>query len=62
MNVQDYTLDIIFVVIIVAAAVSFFWNPLTTDMRYLQTLAGGIVGFFIGFKDIPVARLIKKSK
>ena len=48
------TKDIILVLIVLAGIVSFFYNPLTADMKYLQILMGGIVGFFIGIKEIPL--------
>jgi hypothetical protein len=58
------TKDIILVLIVLAGIVSFFYNPLNADMKYLQILMGGIVGFYIGIKEIPLQKsfgaLLKK--
>jgi len=48
------TKDIILVLIVLAGVISFFYNPIGTDMKYLQILMGGIVGFYIGVKEIPL--------
>jgi len=60
------TKDIILVLIVLAGIVSFFYNPLTADMKYLQILMGGIVGFYAGIQEIPfgktVKSIFKKSK
>ncbi len=51
------TQDIILVLVVSAGIVSFFYNPMGGDaIKYLQTLAGGIVGFYLGIKELPVAR------
>ena len=56
------TKDIILVLISLAGIVSFFYNPLGGDMRYLQIVLGGIVGFYTGIKEIPLSSVFKKSK
>jgi len=50
------TKDIILVLIVLAGIVSFFYNPLGSDMKYLQILMGGVVGFYIGIKEIPLQK------
>ncbi len=55
------TKDIILVLIVIAGIVSFFYNPLIADMKYLQILMGGIVGFYIGIKDIPLGEVLRKK-
>jgi hypothetical protein len=54
------TKDIILVLIVAAGIVSFFYNPLTADMKYLQILMGGIVGFYIGIKEMPLQSSLGK--
>jgi len=57
---KQLTGDIILVLVIVAGLISFFYNPLGGDVvKYLQTLAGGIVGWYLGIKQIPLARAFK---
>lgn len=60
------TKDIILVLIVLAGVVSFFYNPLGGDMKYLQILMGGIVGYYGGIKEIPLQKPVmaffKKSK
>lgn len=56
---QNLTKDIILILIVAAGAVSFFYNPMGGDsVKYLQTLAGGIVGFYIGIKELPLGRQV----
>ena len=54
------TKDIILVLIALAGLVSFFYNPLGTDMKFLQVILGGIVGFYTGIKTVPFAAAFKK--
>ena len=56
------TKDIILVLIVLAGVVSFFYNPINADMKYLQILMGGIVGFYIGIKEVPLSSVFKKPK
>lgn len=57
---KTLTQDIILVLVILAGLVSFFYNPIGGEaIKYLQTLAGGIVGFYLGIKELPVARATK---
>ena len=59
---MNITKDIILILIICAGAVSFFYAPMGGEsVKYLQTLAGGIVGFYIGVKEIPVMTAFKKK-
>jgi hypothetical protein len=60
MKVKALTIDIILTLVVIAGLVSFFYNPLGQDMKYLQILMGSIIGFFIGLKEIPVMRAIQK--
>jgi len=55
------TKDIILIIIVLAGIVSFFYNPLEADMKYLQILMGSIMGFFVGVQDLPIARLRRKK-
>jgi hypothetical protein len=52
------TKDIILVLIVLAGIVSFFYNPLAGDMKYLQILMGGVVGFYIGTRELPLGRQV----
>ena len=56
---KSMTKDIILVIIVLAGIVSFFYNPLNTDMKYLQILMGGIVGFYVGIKEMPLGGQVK---
>jgi len=56
------TKDIILVLIALAGIVSFFYNPLGGDMKFLQIILGGIVGYYTGIKVIPLASLFKKQE
>lgn len=61
--VKNLTKDIILVLIVTAGIVSFFYNPIGGEsIKYLQTLAGGVVGFCLGVKELPIVRAIRKSK
>jgi len=58
---KTLTQDIILVLVIAAGLVSFFYNPIGGEaIKYLQTLAGGIVGFYLGIKELPIMRVAKK--
>jgi len=57
---KTITRDVVLTLIIIAGLISFFYNPLSIDMRYLQTLAGVIVGFYSGIKTLPVISAMKK--
>ena len=53
--------DIILILVVLAGIVSFFYNPIGGEaIVYLQTLAGGIVGYYLGLHDLPIARAIRK--
>jgi len=57
------TQDIILVLVVAAGIVSFFYNPMGGDaIKYLQTLAGGIVGFYLGIKELPISRAVKMGR
>jgi hypothetical protein len=56
---KELTRDIILVVIILAGIVSFFYNPLGGDMKYLQILMGGIIGWYTGIQALPLGRFLK---
>lgn len=57
---KQLTQDIILVLVVIAGIVSFFYNPIGGEaIKYLQTLAGGIVGFYLGMKELPIARATK---
>ena len=55
------TKDIILVLIALAGIVSFFYNPLGTDMKFLQVILGGIVGFYTGIKEVPLKAFFVKK-
>ena len=58
---KQITQDVILVIIVLAGIVSFFYNPLGGEsIKYLQILMGGIVGFYTGIKELPIARGIKR--
>jgi len=59
---KEITRDIVLVIIMVAGIASFFYNPLGGDMKYLQILMGGIIGFYTGIQAWPVAGAMKKGK
>lgn len=60
---KQLTQDIILVLVVVAGIVSFFYNPIGGEaIKYLQTLAGGIVGYYLGLQDYPIARAIRGRK
>ncbi len=60
---MNITKDIILILIVAAGAVSFFYSPMGGEsVKYLQTLAGGIVGFYIGVKEMPVIAAFRKGK
>jgi len=52
------TKDIILVLIALAGVVSFFYNPLAGDMKYLQIILGGIIGYYTGIKEIPLQKSV----
>ena len=58
---KELTRDIILVVIVLAGIVSFFYNPLGGDMKYLQILMGGIIGWYTGIQSLPIAGALKKK-
>lgn len=47
------TRDIILVLVVIAGLVSFYYNPQGQEMEFLRTLLGGVVGFYIGVKNVP---------
>ena len=55
------TKDIILVLIALAGVVSFFYNPLGGDMKFLQVILGGIIGYYTGIKDIPLKSAFTKK-
>ena len=55
------TKDIILVLIALAGVISFFYNPLVGDMKYLQIILGGIIGYYTGIKEIPLSTLLKQK-
>lgn len=59
---KEITRDIVLVLIVIAGLVSFFYVPegAGENMKFLQTLMGGIVGWFTGIKTVPVLGAIKK--
>ena len=59
---KEITRDIILLLIVVAGLVSFFWSPETGvgNVKFLQTLMGGIIGWYTGIKVLPIAGAIKK--
>jgi len=59
---KELTRDIILVIIVIAGVVSFFYNPMGHDMKYIQILMGSIVGFYVGVKNIPVLGVVSKMK
>ena len=59
MNTNKITMDIILILVVTAGIVSFFYNPIGGDMKYLQIIMGSIVGFFIGVRQLPVMRARK---
>ena len=52
--------DIILIIVALAGIVSFFYNPLTADMKFLQIILGGIIGYYTGIKEIPLSYIFKK--
>jgi len=56
------TKDIILTLIALAGIISFFYNPLGGDMKYLQIILGGIIGYYTGIKDIPLGAQINKLR
>lgn len=57
------TKDIILVLIVLAGVLSFFYNPQDSEnIKYLQIIMGGIVGYYTGVKAIPLASVFKKNK
>ena len=62
MNFKELTMDIILTLIVIAGIVSFFYNPVGVDMKYLQTLMGAVIGYFIGIQAMPIGRTLKKTK
>lgn len=52
------TKDIILVLVVVAGLISFFYNPTNVDMKYLQIIMGGIIGFYTGIKEIPLQKSV----
>jgi len=59
---KEIARDIVLVIIVIAGLLSFFYNPLSADMKYLQILMGAIIGFYTGIQSIPVMGAIKKGK
>lgn len=62
MKPKQLTIDIILILIVLAGITSFFYNPLQADMRALQILVGGILGWItkgVFGGEIPVARAFK---
>lgn len=60
---KELTQDIILILVVAAGVVSFFHNPLGGEsIKYLQTLSGGIVGFYLGIKELPVARAVRMGR
>jgi len=59
---KEITRDVILVLIVVAGLVSFFWTPEggAENIKFLQTLMGGIIGWYTGIKTVPVLGAIKK--
>lgn len=59
---REVTRDIILVLIVIAGLVSFFWVPegASENIKFLQTLMGGIIGWYTGIKTLPVMGAIKK--
>lgn len=59
---KEITRDIILVLIVIAGLVSFFYTPegAGENLKFLQTLMGGIVGWYTGIKTIPIMGAIKK--
>jgi len=59
---KEITRDIVLVLIVIAGLVSFFWTPegASENIKFLQTLMGGIVGWFTGIKTIPVMGALRK--
>jgi len=52
--------DIILILVVIGGIISFFYNPGNTDMEFIRILMGSVVGYYIGLKEIPVLRVIKK--
>jgi hypothetical protein len=57
---KELTRDIVLMLIVIAGLVSFFYNPMMTDMRPLQILVGGIIGYYTGNGSVPIMGAIKK--
>ena len=56
MKPTQLSVDIILVLVVLAGIASFFINPLGIDMKALQLLASGIVGFIIKGGEVPIMR------
>ncbi len=59
---KEISRDIVLILIVIAGLVSFFYAPEGTEasMKFLQTLMGGIVGWYTGIKTLPVLGAMKK--
>lgn len=56
MKPTQLSADVILVLVVLAGIASFFINPLGVDMKSLQLLAAGIVGFIIKGGEVPIVR------
>lgn len=56
---KKITRDVVLILVVIAGLVSFFYNPQGIEMEFLRTLLGGVVGYYIGIKELPLS-LIRK--
>ena len=54
MTKKNITKDIILILVTLAGIISFFYNPEGIDMEFLRILLGGVVGYYIGIKKLPL--------
>lgn len=59
---KKITKDIILILVTIAALVSFFWNPRNVELDFLWTLLGGIVGYYVGIKNLPLTNNYGRKK
>jgi len=62
--IKEITRDVILVLIVIAGLVSFFWTPETAgeNIKFLQTLMGGIIGWYTGIKTLPIVTAFGRKK